>query len=306
MTNVQPGWIPDPSDSSTLRWWDGQQWTTHVARNGVVGSEPLPAAKIGFFRRLPLWAWILIGVVAVILALVLSRIVAPIALAVLITGIVALSKGTPTWLRLTSKRAATIVTASAAAVFLVTGVVSASVPPAPPAEQASVEAVPFVGGNDGVTTATPKPSPTPTATTRDEKVTEPIVFEQTTVEDPAIARGQTQITTAGQNGEKTLTYRVKLVDGKEVSRELVSEVVTRQPIAQVTSVGTYDPPPPPPAPEASGCDSNYADACVPIASDVDCAWGTGDGPAYFDGVARVVGSDVYDLDRDNDGYACER
>jgi hypothetical protein len=79
-------------------------------------------------------------------------------------------------------------------------------------------------------------------------------------------------------------------------------------VTQVTSIGTYvaPPPPPPAAQAASGCDGNYADACVPIASDVDCAWGSGDGPAYFDGVARVVGSDVYDLDRDGDGYACER
>ncbi|WP_336633322.1 MULTISPECIES: Excalibur domain protein [unclassified Microbacterium] len=67
----------------------------------------------------------------------------------------------------------------------------------------------------------------------------------------------------------------------------------------------------PPAVEAAppaddGCDPNYADACVPIASDVDCAWGSGDGPAYFDGVARVVGRDIYGLDRDGDGWACER
>jgi hypothetical protein len=54
------------------------------------------------------------------------------------------------------------------------------------------------------------------------------------------------------------------------------------------------------------CDPNYADACVPIASDVDCGGGSGNGPAYFYGTARVVGSDIYDLDRDNDGIACEK
>jgi hypothetical protein len=55
----------------------------------------------------------------------------------------------------------------------------------------------------------------------------------------------------------------------------------------------------------SKCDPNYSDACVPIASDVDCAGGSGNGPKYFSGVARVTGTDIYDLDRDNDGYACE-
>jgi len=53
------------------------------------------------------------------------------------------------------------------------------------------------------------------------------------------------------------------------------------------------------------CDPNYGGACVPIASDVDCAGGSGNGPAYFSGVAKVIGTDIYDLDRDHDGYACE-
>lgn len=58
------------------------------------------------------------------------------------------------------------------------------------------------------------------------------------------------------------------------------------------------------APEPdSGCDPNYS-GCVPIASDVDCEGGSGDGPAYT-GAATVTGSDIYDLDSDSDGTACE-
>ena len=55
----------------------------------------------------------------------------------------------------------------------------------------------------------------------------------------------------------------------------------------------------------SGCDPNYAGACVPIASDVDCAGGSGNGPAYVRGPVTVVGSDIYGLDRDGDGVGCE-
>jgi hypothetical protein len=44
---------------------------------------------------------------------------------------------------------------------------------------------------------------------------------------------------------------------------------------------------------------------VPIASDVDCAGGSGNGPAYVRGPVQVVGVDIYDLDRDHDGIACE-
>lgn len=59
---------------------------------------------------------------------------------------------------------------------------------------------------------------------------------------------------------------------------------------------------PPVAP--SNCDPNYS-GCVPIASDVDCAGGSGNGPAYVDGPVQVIGSDIYDLDRDGDGWGCD-
>lgn len=62
-------------------------------------------------------------------------------------------------------------------------------------------------------------------------------------------------------------------------------------------------PEPPPAP-ANDCDPNYS-GCVPIASDVDCAGGSGNGPAYVSGPITVTGNDIYDLDRDGDGEACE-
>jgi hypothetical protein len=55
----------------------------------------------------------------------------------------------------------------------------------------------------------------------------------------------------------------------------------------------------------SGCDPNYAGPCVPISSDVDCAGGSGNGPAYVRGPVTVVGSDIYGLDNDRDGVGCE-
>ncbi|MDX1870584.1 excalibur domain-containing protein [Mycolicibacterium sp. 120266] len=56
--------------------------------------------------------------------------------------------------------------------------------------------------------------------------------------------------------------------------------------------------------QGSDCDPNYS-GCVPIASDVDCAGGSGNGPAYVQGPIKVIGRDIYDLDRDGDGTACE-
>lgn len=60
----------------------------------------------------------------------------------------------------------------------------------------------------------------------------------------------------------------------------------------------------PAAPASYACDPNYS-GCVPIASDVDCADGGGNGPEYVKGPIRVIGSDIYHLDRDGDGIACE-
>ena len=52
------------------------------------------------------------------------------------------------------------------------------------------------------------------------------------------------------------------------------------------------------------CDPNYS-GCVPIASDVDCAGGKGNGPAYVKGPVKVIGKDIYGLDKDRDGIGCE-
>lgn len=40
-------------------------------------------------------------------------------------------------------------------------------------------------------------------------------------------------------------------------------------------------------------------------TDVDCAGGGGDGPRYIQGPFRITAEDVYGLDRDGDGIACE-
>jgi hypothetical protein len=87
----------------------------------------------------------------------------------------------------------------------------------------------------------------------------------------------------------------------------VNEVEPKNPTPAPTPV-----PPPAAKPEPKiipltpkpNCDSNYS-GCVPVASDVDCAGGSGNGPAYVRGPVEVIGIDVYDLDRNGDGVACE-
>ncbi|QRY40518.1 G5 domain-containing protein [Microbacterium hominis] len=303
MPDIMPGWYQDPSGSEQLRWWDGRQWTAHVAP-----STPSTPSTAGVRRTMRPWMWILIGLGMLLVSVFLAPLAALISLAVLVTAIVGLSRGSRTWLRLRSRRAAVGAAAGAALVLVLSGAVNAAGTLNAPPQHIDSGAHGFVAvtPSRSAGTATSTPTPTPTAIVREEVVEEAIPFDRASIEDANIARGQTAITTTGQDGKRTLTYRVTSVDGVETARELVSDVVTLAAVTEVTVVGTYDPPPPPPAAAASDCDPNYADACVPIASDVDCAWGSGNGPAYFDGVARVVGRDVYDLDRDGDGLACER
>ena len=128
-----------------------------------------------------------------------------------------------------------------------------------------------------------------------------------------------------------LTFSACAHNGEEPARLAVADETTETTTVEVptTTPTTTTPPPPPPtttvvqppppqptieqpappppaaepAPQQQ-CDPNYS-GCVPIASDVDCAGGSGNGPAYVDGPVDVIGTDIYDLDRDGDGTACE-
>lgn len=80
--------------------------------------------------------------------------------------------------------------------------------------------------------------------------------------------------------------------------------LTVLPTYQTTPTTLFVAPPQQPRPAASNCNPNYS-GCVPNASDVDCAGGSGNGPAYVSGPVQVLGSDPYGLDADYDGLGCE-
>jgi hypothetical protein len=168
---------------------------------------------------------------------------------------------------------------------------------------------------DPVTTPQPTPTPTPASapTSTARKATQPatvtttkevvefrsIPFKKKTITDDSLAKGEKTIRTTGVNGTRRLTYRVTAVNGVQTAKHLLSQAVAKQPRTQITAVGTKVD-----EPESSGCDPNYS-GCVPIASDVDCSGGSGNGPEYVDGPVDVIGSDIYRLDADHDGVGCE-
>ncbi|WFE38320.1 G5 domain-containing protein [Micromonospora sp. WMMD998] len=180
--------------------------------------------------------------------------------------------------------------------------------PAQPDRTDTAPATPATAGVDAtapaiVDLATSAPSPTEASPAASPLVrittvtsTAKIAYSTRTVKDATLSRGTKKVRTRGVAGVRTLTYQVTVTDGVQTGKKLVRSVVTRKPVTQVVAVGTK---------QTRSCDPNYSGACVPIASDVDCAGGSGNGPAYVTGPVRVVGSDIYDLDRDGDGVGCD-
>jgi hypothetical protein len=173
------------------------------------------------------------------------------------------------------------------------------------APQGAAKTTPLSADNSmqaAATTPANTQSPSPSALTQPKIVkrevteTQKIPFKEKKVNDPTLSKGSSRVTTRGVAGVKKVTYEVTYADGVQTGKKLLRAVTTAALITQVTMIGTK---------EAAQCDPNYAGACVPIASDVDCAGGSGNGPAYVKGPVTVIGSDIYGLDRDGDGIGCE-
>jgi hypothetical protein len=255
------------------------------------------------------YLWIGLGAL-VLLALLLSYwfiAVLILALGAIALGVIAIATGSAPYLK--SKRAGGIV-AGLGALALVVG--SAGAVSALPRPVNISEAAPTTQSIEATPSAKPSKKPTPTPTPKPvvevKQVEERSVvpFTSSTVDDGNLAAGTTAVVTAGANGERLVTYRVTYEDGVEIRREVATDVISVAPVNEVIANGTYvAPPPPPPAPVDNGCHPSYEGACVPFADDVDCEGGSGNGPAYIQGPLRVVGPDVYDLERDDDGIACD-
>ena len=77
-----------------------------------------------------------------------------------------------------------------------------------------------------------------TTETKTEIKTEVIPFASTTANDATLSAGTQKVTVAGVNGEKQITYSVTFKNGVEKGRKVLSSTITRQPVNQITSVGT--------------------------------------------------------------------
>lgn len=323
--SVPAGWYNDPSSPNQLRWWSGDAWTEHVTlpqppvtpQPAPLTNDDMPTAPISMdpfaaFDDVPAVA-VQTGAVATGAAQAGTAQTGAAQTWQLGYGPSTPASPKPTTAAAPSprglrKRLATPVLVGAAALLLIAGVASA-----------------VTGGNHQASLTTeerpialvaeaPSPRPTPTTVTTQKLVDEEeiIGFAATQVDDPSSDAGTSAVTVVGVNGVKTKSYRVTYENGTETSRTLISEAITRAPVDQVTAIGSYVAPAPVVqaapvtlVPQAGGeCDPNYS-GCVPIDTDVDCAGGSGNGPSYADGPVEVIGTDIYDLDSNGDGFACE-
>lgn len=318
MAQADAGWFDD--GSGELRWWDGVRWTTYyvdASTGAVVDRAPAPptpssgaTATTGESSSLSLRVGIitLSVVVAVIWAIWGAAALLLVAgISVGAVGLYATLRGSFSRLRIQTRPVAVVVLVAGVVALSLGGALVATKPPA-------LEVATFTDTNEGPTreaASPPASTPTPTPARKESIVEEraPIAYSSSTIEDPNLDAGLTVVATPGANGENVTRIRVVTEDGREVSREVIEEVIVSAPVNEVIAIGTLQPPPPPPppppAPANDGCDPNYEGACVPIAPDVDCAGGSGNGPGYVDGPVWIVGSDIYDLDRDGDGIACD-
>lgn len=73
---------------------------------------------------------------------------------------------------------------------------------------------------------------------RTVKYTEEINYETIKKNDNTLYKTQTKVKTEGKKGEKEITAKVTYIDGASVSKEIIREEVTRQPVNREVYVGT--------------------------------------------------------------------
>lgn len=70
-----------------------------------------------------------------------------------------------------------------------------------------------------------------------------VSFETEEVPTNELEKGQKRVIQEGQLGEKIIVSTVQEQDGKEISREKISETITKNPVKQIIEVGTKEPEP---------------------------------------------------------------
>lgn len=74
---------------------------------------------------------------------------------------------------------------------------------------------------------------------REETVEKKIAFDTKETEDDELSWRKRVVTQKGENGVRAYRYRVSYHDGEEVGRKLLGSEVTREPVTEIVTQGTY-------------------------------------------------------------------
>lgn len=97
-------------------------------------------------------------------------------------------------------------------------------------------------------------------TFKERTETETVAYEKTSYETNDYNKGESVVVTEGKNGEKTLVYKDRYINGEFADAELKEEFISVEPVDQVTAVGTYVKPKPAPQPPQTNSGSAGATA----------------------------------------------
>ncbi|GAC1500089.1 MAG: hypothetical protein NVS1B10_03420 [Candidatus Saccharimonadales bacterium] len=74
--------------------------------------------------------------------------------------------------------------------------------------------------------------------TKVETVTEDIPTPIQTVDDPSLAYGTSAVRQQGSPGQRLVTYQISITNNVETSRSIIQSVVNKEPVTQITVVGS--------------------------------------------------------------------
>ncbi len=86
----------------------------------------------------------------------------------------------------------------------------------------------------------PKPVAKPVITTKEITETKTINFKTITKNDANLTKGTSKVSQAGVKGSETWTYLITYQDGKQVSKKLISQTVTKPAVDKIVLVGTKE------------------------------------------------------------------
>jgi cell wall-associated NlpC family hydrolase len=111
---------------------------------------------------------------------------------------------------------------------------------------------------------------------------EEVPFEKKKQDDNTLLKGKTKTIQEGEKGTKEIQARIIRENGVEISREVIQQTMTKEPVDEILAVGTKEPPKPTPKPSRGSSSSSSSSS----------SGSTKDAPAPSNG--SVTGQDIAD------------